>query len=887
MDLLLLQAGLDAVSDGVALFDPDARLVLANSRFCALFPGSAASIMPGQTYEVLLRRAVEAGDILYPVDLDADGYVRQQLAGFRAPGPPFEFRLRDGRIIRGLDRRQSDGSTVCIRSDLSALRRCEQGLADSDARHRQLLELSPGGIIIHDQRGIGRFINRAGRRMLGLDEADNIGRLTLLHFTPPETRPLVEALLRRVLTGEVIRQRRLPMRRRDGTVITLELSFVPFFAEGERQVLVLFLDITAETAAHLRLRESEARARSILDTALDCIVSIDADGLIQEFNPAAERILGWRRVEAVGRSLVALIAPPGQAADHVLSPERLRSDDTVLGRRVELEVMHRDGHRLPVELAVTAVPLGPGRRYTAYLRDLSEAKRIRREVEDKTRILEAMMESVGIGIEVYDAEGQLLLANRRLAELLDLPPDMLRPGMRDIEVLRWLAEHGEYPGETVEESLADYDRLKRAGVCFSERRRPTGQWLQVRHFPMAGGGYVALFADVTEQKALETQLQQSQKMEALGQLAGGIAHDFNNLLSVIGGYAGMARQAAGGDGPVPTYLGKIQRGVDRAAALTRELLAFSRQKGGQARVVDLAAVVRDQEFLLKPLLGAGIRLTVTVPARPVWVAVDPDLAAQALVNLAINGRDAMAGDGPLAVRLEIVGSGPPGLEDRTCALLAVEDRGCGMDEVVKARIFDPFFTTKPPGQGTGLGLSMVYGVLKQANGAVTVESAPGTGACFRLWFPLAAEPDADPAGIAPESAGIDGGGACLLVAEDEPDLLEIIRTCLEAAGYRVRCATDGVEALERLEEGGVDLLLSDLVMPNLGGLRLTQLVRELYPDLPVVLMTGYAGRSGGGGPIDLPQNVPMIYKPFEPSHLSELIARTLAGQTPCRTEPLA
>lgn len=881
LDLDSLTTAFDMLTDGVALFDAGERLVLANPAFKALFPVTAARMQPGVTFEALLRLGIEAGDNLHAQGRDVEEYVAGRLRSFRQPaGTPDEFLLSDGRWIRVLDRRLPQGGTLCVRTEITELKRRQSELQDSEQRYRQLVDLSPDGIAVHDAQGRGRFVNRAGRAILGIGPEEEADRFHVLDVTSEETRPLAEMLLRRVVAGEPLRQMRMDLRRPDGRDITVELSAVPFQGGGERQVMCLFRDVTHEAASSLRLRESEARARSILDTALDCIVSIDEDGHILEFNPAAERTFGWQRAEAVGRRMSELIVPPRHREGHDsgLARMKLGGGGTMLGRRVEIEAQRRDGTLIPVELAITAVPLGPGQRYTAYLRDITERRQAEREIWEKTRILDSMMDNVGIGIEVYDADGHLLVANRKVSELLDIPPGFMVPGLKDRDLVDLLARQGEYPGETVEESLADYDRIRHDGIYFNERQRPNGAWLQVRHFPMPGGGFVVLFADVTEQKKLESQLLQAQKMEALGQLAGGIAHDFNNILSVIGGYASMAKQGVPRDGQLAGYLAKIGQGVDRAAALTRELLTFSRQKVARTEVIDLSAVMRGQEFLLKPLLGATIDLLLRVPDDPVWVAIDPDMAAQALVNLAINARDAMPGGGPLSVQLEPAEDRPPppGLEPGAYAILSVADRGTGMPPELLDRIFDPFFTTKPPGQGTGLGLAMVYGTVKQAGGVILVDSQPGRGSRFSLWLPLSQPPAQERPSAPPRDTQSQAARpALILVAEDEPELLTLVSGFLENEGHTVRRAADGVEALERFEEGGVDLLLTDLVMPALGGVRLAHLVTELDPSVAVLFMTGYPGR-GHVEVEDLPAGIPVLYKPVEPETLCRAVADALA-----------
>ena len=751
MHLNQLTEALEAISDGFALFDPDERLVLVNGKFRDMFGASAHRLVPGAKYEALLRAAVLAGENPDAANRDPECYIRERLATFRVPPPdPFEFQLGDGRWVLVSDHKTAEGGTVCIRTDISELKRRERALRESERRYRQLVDLSPDGIAVYDFQGRGRFLNAAGRRILGIAEGADVSRYNAMDFAAEESRAAALDMLARTAAGEFRPGApvRYLARRTDGTTLVTEATGVPFSSGGENLILALFRDVSAEEADRRKLLESEARARSILDTALDGIISIDSEGLVLEFNPAAERMFGWTRDEVLGRPLGEVMVPPHHRAAHEAGMERMANGGTprMLGRRVEIEALRRDGTIFPVELSITEVTLEHGRRYTAYIRDITERRRAEQEIYDKNRILEAMMENVGLGIEVFDAEGRLLIANRKALDWFGFPERLTRPGTLDSDMVAWLSEQGEYAGETVADSLASYRQIKAGGAYFNERQRPNGDWLQVRHYPIGGGGTVVLFTDVTDQKRLEMQLLQSQKMDALGQLAGGIAHEFNNILSVIGGYAGMAQSMVDQDGPVPGYLAKISAGVQRAAALTRELLTFSRRKVAQARTVDLNAVVRGQEFMLTPLLGETIELLFMLPEHPVWVSIDPDMAAQVLVNLAINARDAMPRGGPLAVMLQTSdGAGRPPAElpaGRYC-VLTVADRGTGMPDEVKSRIFEPFFTTKGL-RGTGLGLVVTRRIVEQHNGTITLKSDLTRGSVFTITLPIDPQSGIDP-----------------------------------------------------------------------------------------------------------------------------------------------
>jgi nitrogen-specific signal transduction histidine kinase/CheY-like chemotaxis protein len=359
---------------------------------------------------------------------------------------------------------------------------------------------------------------------------------------------------------------------------------------------------------------------------------------------------------------------------------------------------------------------------------------------------------------------------------------------------------------------------------------------------------VLLARDITEERRLRDQLRHTQRLEAVGTLAGGIAHDFNNLLSVINGYARMALESVAPEHPVHEDLAEILAAGGRAATLTRQLLAFGRRQVLKPEVLDLNEVVGGVEKMLRRLIPEDIALATRLGSGLRRVQVDPGQLEQVLVNLVVNARDAMAGGGHIVVSTAGVllaeddprrdEEAPPG--DYLC--LKVADDGAGMDEATRARCFEPFFTTKPPGKGTGLGLSTVYGIVRQSRGFLRVESAPGQGASFELYFPCTEERTTRAPGAEQAAhAGPARPGETVLVVEDDAQLRELLRSHLSAVGYRTLSAADGVAALRLLEEGErVDVLLSDVVMPNLSGPDLARRFRVWFPEAVVVFMSGYA-----------------------------------------------
>ena len=401
-------------------------------------------------------------------------------------------------------------------------------------------------------------------------------------------------------------------------------------------------------------------------------------------------------------------------------------------------------------------------------------------------------------------------------------------------------------------------RLKRrdegvllAEVMLSPARGPAGDTVS----------RVLVARDITEERRLRERLRHAQKLEAVGTLAGGVAHDFNNLLSVINGYAAMALAGVAEDHAVREDLREILAAGGRAAKLTRQLLAFGRRQVLKPEVLDLNEVVSGIEKMLRRLIPEDIRL-VTRPAPTLHrVRVDPGQLEQVLVNLVVNARDATPAGGRICVATSdvVLRDGDLRLDHEAApgwyVCLSVSDDGVGMDEATRARCFEPFFTTKPPGQGTGLGLSTVYGIVRQSRGFVRVESRPNEGATFELYFPGTDQSTfTEHAEPAPFRAGPARPGETVLVVEDEGQLRELLRTRLTSQGYVTLAATDGREALEIASRhpGRIDVLLTDVVMPNLSGPELARRFRERFPEAIVLFMSGYAEEAVAqqGAPVD-------------------------------------
>ena len=388
------------------------------------------------------------------------------------------------------------------------------------------------------------------------------------------------------------------------------------------------------------------------------------------------------------------------------------------------------------------------------------------------------------------------------------------------------------------------------------------------------------------QRAIEERTHQAQRMESLGKLAGGVAHDFNNILAIIANYTEFAAEQSAGNPGVQSDLGHVRTATDRAIGLTHQLLTFTRGDTIQPQDVDLNAAIAEVQAMLDRTIGEHIAL-ITVPAgSPLTVHADAGQIQQVLLNLAINARDAMPDGGTLVIEANpAVLDGhevnmQPALAAGTYARLLVSDTGEGMPPEVAGHIFEPFFTTKPRGQGTGLGLSTVYGIVTEAGGSINVFSEPGVGTTFRVYLPIAAAEGA-PAHIPPAYAEPpDGAGRTVLVVEDEPALARVVARILVGGGYHVLSATSGPEALAMHAEHDCDLLLTDVIMPEMSGRRLADLLHERRADLPVLYMSGYSnGLLGTTNVLD--QDIAFIEKPFTRQELLHKVGDVLtAAGTP-------
>jgi two-component system cell cycle sensor histidine kinase/response regulator CckA len=507
--------------------------------------------------------------------------------------------------------------------------------------------------------------------------------------------------------------------------------------------------------------------------------------------------------------------------------------------------------------------------------------RIRHQLVEREELFRLISENAMDMIAVVDPDGRRLYNSPAYARILGFVDDELAGTS--------LYDHV-HPDDvyTAQQAVKQATATNPGGTVQYRMRHKDGSWHTIESGASAilnqqgkVEKFVVVNRDVSEQRQLEEKFRQAQKMEAVGRLSGGVAHDFNNLLGVIIGYAEFLQESLDPENSLRSSVDEILKAGKRAASLTRQLLAFSRQQVLDPKVLDLNVVVLDMDKMLRRLIGEDIELSTVLGPDLGRLKADQSQLEQVLLNLVVNARDAMPQGGKLLIDTQnmvmdeaFVRRYPYPVQPGPYVCLTVTDSGIGMDAETKARAFEPFFTTKEKGKGTGLGLSTVYGVVKQSGGYIDIYSAPGAGTTFKIYLPRvddAITTDA-PTGAATSFTGNE----TILLAEDESSLRTLTRNTLELCGYKVLEAKDGLEALEVSErfKGPIDLLLTDMVMPGMGGRQLAQELTRRRPEIRLAYMSGYTGQAvGSQGPVD-PGSV-FLLKPFTRELLTRKIREAL------------
>ncbi len=657
-------------------------------------------------------------------------------------------------------------------------------------------------------------------------------------------------------------------------------------------------DVTERKRAEEAVRTLALRLQAALASSTDAIFIVDSSAQVVQSNDAFATFNRFGRVEEIPRSADAGMQYMEVSQEGRVIPfedwgmsRALRGE---VGRNVRYDLRRKDtGEAWVGSFSYAPIRGADGAILGAIVigRDITDqilSEQALRESEERFR---TVVESAPDGIIVH-VEGEVAFLNTAMARLLGAssPDELVGRGVSSfiapeyqaaVEALRGADLEAGTPPAAMEQEYVRLDGsrvpVETISVGFQFRERPA-QLVFVR--------------DRTERRRAETerahlqeQLLQAQKMESIGQLAGGVAHDFNNILMVQKGYCELMKMKLREGDPLAEGVAQMEACTDRATALTRQLLAFSRKQTLEPKVLDLNALVMNMNDMLRRLIGEDMDL-VTVPDRdPAMILADPGQIEQVLVNLAVNARDAMPGGGRLSVEVSQVvlsgddGQHSPDVVPGPYVMLAVTDSGHGMDAAIAKRIFEPFFTTKGEGKGTGLGLSTVYGIVRQSGGDVRVQSEVGRGTTFTVYLPRV---DVERKQTISEGdvATIQGQGQSVLVVEDEPALRGLAVLMIERLGYKVAEAASGAEALTLIDRQGLrpDVLLTDVVIPGMGGPALAEQLKERVPGLKAIYMSGYGDDAVSGRGV-LGPDVDFLQKPFTVSDLARAIGKVLGAGT--------
>jgi PAS domain S-box-containing protein len=777
------------------------------------------------------------------------------------------------RVPRDLSPQQRDVVQLLARQIVEQLEIRRRASEDTGAL-RAILTASPRAIVAVDSEERIILWNQSAERMFGYSSQEVLGKRAPV--LPGEGDIFYRTAVDRVFEGQTLQSFEGRRRRKDGSVIEISVFASPVRNDLGQVIgsIAMIDDITEGKRNERRLLQLGA----IVHASADAIVGATMDGTVTAWNRGAEQIFGYSAEEVLGTSLNVLLPSDRQAEAQELHHSLERGEPV---HNLETVRIRKDGE--PVHVSMTVSPVrdesGAITGFSCVAQDIMERNRARHQLETSLSLMKATLDSTADGILALDKEGNLVSYNQRFAEMWRVPQSILdaKDTRAGTEFVADQLKDPEYFRQKIRryfegEELDPFDTIEfKDGRVFERYVHPQ----------IVGGktvGFVFSYRDMTRRTQLEQQLRQAQKMEAVGQLAGGIAHDFNNLLNVIMGYGELARMQLPENSPLLSNTEHIIKAAQSAAALTRQLLVFSRKQKPQLQVLNINTVLTGVSSMLRRIIGEDVDLTISPGIGTGNVKADPGQIEQVILNLAINARDAMPNGGSLDIATSyiFVDESHAQINQRQpgdYALLTVQDAGEGMTDEVKSHIFEPFFTTKQPGKGTGLGLATVYAIVEQNCGFIQVDSAPGQGTVFRLYFPVVQQPASASRVNPPTQVPVKGGGT-VLVVEDEESLRKLISLSLDRFGYHVLEAKDGAEALDiaRQEQRGVDLLITDMVLPRMRGSELAKRLVENLPRLKILYISGYADQA-----IDsLGENADFLQKPFTPAALADRVQAFLA-----------
>ena len=768
----------------------------------------------------------------------------------------------------------------------------EEALRASEERFRNLVEDMNEGLGVQDKNGLITFMNRRACEMLGYEIDELIGKPVTSMFDEENQQILIEQMALQP-KGER-KNYEIAWLRKDGRRIDTIIAPRSRFDENGEFVesVAVFTDITQRKKVEETLRQSQLRSEGIIQSVNGVFWEADAQTFEFTFVSAqAERILGY--------PVARWLEEPTFWRDHLHPEDRdaavaycLAATARLEAHQFEYRMIAADGRAVWLRDIVTVIAeSGRPSKLLGILVDITESKQAEETLRDNVERLRLAVQASNVGLWDWDLLTNRVVYSREWKSQL---------GYEENEIAN---EFAEWESRVHPDDLPA--AIERVNSSMANPREPhetefrmlhsdgSWRWIYSRGevFCDADGKPVRMMGchlDITERKqaeealhSSEEQLRQSQKMEAIGRLAGGVAHDFNNLLTVIIGYSQLLIRELGEDSPMRGEIEEIEKAGNRAAALTNQLLAFSRRQILQPKVLDLNSAVADIEKMLGRLIGEDIQLVTTLDPALGRVKADPGQIEQIIMNLAVNARDAMPNGGKLIIETanvdldESCASSHIAVQSGQYVMLSASDTGDGMDKETRVRVFEPFFTTKEQGTGTGLGLSTVYGIVKQSGGNIWVYSEPGKGTTFNVYLPRVEESSE----ILETSDAIVGsleGTETVLLVEDEEVVRKLARQVLEMNGYTVFEAVNGDDAVLQCQqyEGRIHLVITDMVMPGMSGRQLAERLALLGREMKILFMSGYTDDAVIHHRF-VDDGMPFLQKPFTPTALARKVREVL------------
>jgi PAS domain S-box-containing protein len=778
------------------------------------------------------------------------------------------------------------GALEKLKKEISVREQTEKTLRESEEKYRRLVDLSFEGNVIHCEGKIV-YINNTGVELLGGGSSNDIIGKPVIDFVHPDDRDLVikrmQTLEAKGIVAAIDEERFIGL---DGRELTVEVAGVPVDYQGKPAIQVVFHDITDLKLKEKALRESGERFRTLTERTSDWIWEVDRDGNYTYASPKVKDLLGYESDEVIGKTPFEFML--NDEAEHVtrLFQDIIRSKEPFQG--IENTNIHREGRHVTLE--TSGVPIldseGNLRGYRGVDRDITKRKQAEEALRESERRYRLLIENIPTVAWVTSQDGRTDFISSNVEKVYGYTPDEVLASGDEL----WFDRIHPDDRDHVQEAFRSlFDRKVQFNVEYRVQRKD-GQWIWLHDraniVEEKAGEHFAygVFSDITERKKadeekekLQTQLQQAQKMEAIGTLAGGIAHDFNNLLMGIQGRASLMSLELDASHPLSEHINAIEKYIRRATDLTKQLLGFARGGKYEVKTTEMNELVLNSATMFGRT-KREIQIHTKLYNPSPLVEADRRQIEQVLLNMYVNAWQAMPDGGELYLETRIVT-----LDDEYCkpyqaepgryVKVSVTDTGIGMDAATRQRVFDPFFTTQEMGRGTGLGLASAYGIIKNHRGMITVYSESGHGTTFNVYLPVS---NKEVYRETPVEGRLIKGSETVLLVDDEEMIIDVGQAMLEKLGYRVFAAQSGQRAVEAVTEMGkeIDLVILDMIMPGMDGGKTFDRIREIQPEIPVILSSGYA-INGQAAEIMRRGCNGFIQKPFNISEFSKQVRKIL------------